>query len=92
MKPPCKRHELAGMTDECFCPEPYKTPFALRHMVLTYDPMETPDLQPHIRPLLNALNSLNGLVRGEAFNMTIDDAGFDKNEVKLILEFETRKE
>lgn len=22
MKPPCKRHELAGLLDECFCPEP----------------------------------------------------------------------
>jgi hypothetical protein len=22
MKPPCKRHELAGLTEECFCPEP----------------------------------------------------------------------
>jgi hypothetical protein len=21
MNPPCKRHELAGMTDECFCPD-----------------------------------------------------------------------
>lgn len=20
MKPPCKRHELAGLTEECFCP------------------------------------------------------------------------
>jgi hypothetical protein len=22
VKPPCKRHELAGLTEECFCPEP----------------------------------------------------------------------
>jgi hypothetical protein len=91
MKPPCKRHELAGMKDECFCPEPYETPFTLMAVVMKFDPLQASHIQPHIQPLLDALKSLPGFVRGKEFTMSMDVDPIDKNEVKLVLEFETRE-
>jgi len=70
----------------------YETPFTLKAMVLVFDPMKWSDVQPHIRPVLDAINSLPEFVRGEAFTMTLDDSRIDNNEVKLILEFETRND
>ena len=69
----------------------YETPFTLKTMVMTYDPMKEPDMAQHIRPVLDALNSLPEFLQGEAFTMTLDDSRIETNEVKLVLEFETRK-
>jgi len=71
-------------------PEPYKTPLTLSVVVMKYDPLEVPDIQAHIRPILDALNSVPNFVRGEAFVMSVDNHRIDSNEVKLVLEFETK--
>ena len=69
--------------------EPYETPFTLVNMTVSYNPMEYPDLQPHMRPLLDTLNCLNGFVHGRGVTIIMDSSQFDKNEVKLVLEFKT---
>lgn len=61
-------------------------PFQLKTVVLRGDPLN--DMQSHLRRLLDALNSVPGLVKGEAFTLSIDHVDFDTNECKLVLEFE----
>jgi|SRR5688572_1869508 len=69
-----------------------KVPFQLKTVVLVGDPNSREGggtWAEYIRPLLDTLNSLPGLVRGEAFTMSLVDTDIDLNLYKLVLEFET---
>jgi hypothetical protein len=49
-------------------------------------------MQAEIRKVLDGLHNIRGLRIGDAFTMTIDDTYLDRNEYKVVLEFERKRE
>lgn len=60
----------------------------IESLILTVDQIMMSDLQREIRYLLEGLGSVEGLIPGEAFTMSIGESSLDSNIVKIKLEFE----